>query len=120
MSGVELPTDNDAYLRWTTAHPAGYVINIQSGLYSSDARLHRADCRRINGAPPWGDGYIGLYIKICSDSLADLNACASENVGSTIRPCGRCRPVPLGMAWHLAFTLRASPRRSAPADAQPA
>jgi hypothetical protein len=98
MSGVELPRDNDAYLRWTAMHSAGYVINIQKSLNPGDARLHRASCHWINGSPPRGDGFIGSYIKVCSDSLADLNAWASGRAGSTIRPCGTCRPVLLEAA----------------------
>jgi hypothetical protein len=54
VSGVEFPADNDSYLRWTAAHPAGYVINIQRSLNASDARLHRAGCHWINGVPPRG------------------------------------------------------------------
>jgi hypothetical protein len=92
VSGVEFPGDNDSYLRWTTMHADGYVINIQRGLNASDARLHRASCHWINGVPPRGDGFVGSYIKVCSDSLADLDTWASERVRSKIRPCGTCRP----------------------------
>jgi len=94
MSGVELPRDNDSYLQWTATHSTGYVINIQRSLNPGDARLHRASCRWINGSPSRGDGFIGSYIKVCAESLADLNAWAGPQVGSTIRPCGTCLPVP--------------------------
>jgi hypothetical protein len=96
VSGVELPGDNDSYLRWTAMHAGGYVINIQRSLNASDARLHRASCHWINGVPPRGDGFVGSYIKVCSDSLVDLSAWVTERVRSTIRPCGTCRPALLG------------------------
>lgn len=96
MSGVEFPGDNDSYLRWTAMHAGGYVINIQRSLNTSDARLHRASCHWINGAPPRGDGFVGSYIKVCSDSLADLDAWVNERVRSMVRPCGTCRPAMLG------------------------
>lgn len=98
MSGVELPGDNDSYLRWTATHPDGYVINIQRSLNPSDARLHRAICHWINGMPPRGDGFVGSYIKVCSSSLVDLSAWTTECVRSTIRPCGTCRPTLPGVS----------------------
>lgn len=98
MSEVELPGDNDSYLRWTAMHADGYVINIQRSLNASDARLHRASCHWINGAPPRGHGFVGSYIKVCSDSLADLDSWVSDQVRSQIRPCGTCRPDILGAA----------------------
>jgi hypothetical protein len=56
------------------------VINIHRSLNAGDARLHRASCHWVNGAPPRGDGFVGSYLKVCSDSLADLDAWASERV----------------------------------------
>lgn len=89
-------SSSDAYLAWNAAHwNRGYVINIQRSLNSSDARLHRAWCNTINGAPPRGRGFVGLYIKICSESLAELRQWADLHVGAEIRPCGswNCRPL---------------------------
>jgi hypothetical protein len=119
VSGVEFPRDNDSYLRWTTMHPDGYVINIQRSLNASDARLHRASCHWINGVPPRGDGFVGSYIKACSDSLADLDAWVSEQVRSTIPPCGTCRPPMLGAAIP-GVPARAPRGEELPRDASPA
>ncbi len=93
---VELPNNNDGYLNWTAAHSDGYVINIQRSLNPIDARLHRASCHWVNGAPPRGQGFIGSYIKVCSDSLDDLSNWVTERVGSAIRSCGTCRPLAPG------------------------
>ena len=96
MSIVEFrdPSGSDDYLAWTGTHwNSGYVINIQRGLNPSDARLHHAWCRTINGVPPRGSGFIGPYIKICSDSLAELRDWTAVHVGAEIRPCGSCRPL---------------------------
>jgi hypothetical protein len=96
VNGIEFPGDNESYLRWTAQHADGWVINIQRSLNTSDARLHRASCQWINGMPPRGDGFIGSYIKVCSESLAELGAWARERLRSEIRPCGTCRPATLG------------------------
>lgn len=118
MSGVELPGDNDSYLRWTAMHADGYVINIQRSLNASDARLHRASCHWINGVPPRGDGFVGSYIKVCSDSLADLSAWVTERVRSTIPPCGTCRPaVPGATAFGVPARTSREARLHGGADA---
>jgi hypothetical protein len=83
---------NAAYLAWTAANGHGYVINIQRSLNPSDARLHRAACRWINGTPSRGRGFVGSYIKVCSESVDELGQWAAVHAGSQIRACGTCRP----------------------------
>lgn len=84
---------NDAYLAWTAANGGhGYLINIQRSLNPGDARLHHAACHWINGTGPRGAGFVGSYIKICSETLDELKQWAVAHVGSEIRGCGTCRP----------------------------
>ncbi len=91
---VEQFRDNDrGYLTWTSAHPEGYVINIQRSLNPADARLHRADCRTINGQPARGRTWTeGLYIKVCSVSAPNLLDWASAHARSGIPRCRACTP----------------------------
>jgi hypothetical protein len=113
---LALPPDNGAYLRWTSTHPAGYVLNIQRTLNPSDARLHRAPCRWINGEPPRGGGFIGFYIKVCSESLPELTAWAGKNAGAEIRPCGTCQPLPRPGATARIQEDAPAPRQSQPCE----
>lgn len=86
-------SSND-YLTWTAAHWAdGYVINIQRSFNPGDARLHRACCQWINGAPPRGTGFVGAYVKICAGSLTELTQWMTTHIGAEVRSCGSCRPV---------------------------
>jgi hypothetical protein len=64
--------DDQGYPAWTAAHPGGYAIHIERSLNLGDARLHRADCRTINGRPARGAAWTGPCIKICSVSAQEL------------------------------------------------
>lgn len=72
MSIEQFRDDDQGCLTWTAAHPGGYAINIQRSLNPGDARLHRADCRTINGRPARGATWTGPYIKICSELAQEL------------------------------------------------
>ena len=85
--------DDRGYLAWTTAHPSGYVINIQRSLNPTDARLHRADCYTINGQPARGGSWTeGAYIKVCSVSASDLLDWERAHTLSGMPRCGACTP----------------------------
>jgi hypothetical protein len=93
---VELFRDDDqGYAAWLAANTRGYVLNIQRALHPSDARVHHAGCRTITGTPPRGRTWTGPYIKACSLSLPELDACALAHAGSAITRCGTCQPLPL-------------------------
>ncbi len=89
---IEFRDDDVAYLNWLSAHPAGYVINIQRSLNPVDARLHHASCRTIVDEPPRGGPRTGPYIKICSINLGDLNDWGVARAGEAITACGTCAP----------------------------
>lgn len=69
--------DNDAglYLAWLREHPDGYMLNRRRGKSDNYLVLHRAGCQRVQDynamARPGGFTARG-YIKVCSDSLAEL------------------------------------------------
>ena len=93
MSIGQFRDDDQGYLAWTAAHPGDYVINIQRSLNPADARLHRADCRTINGRPARGAAWTGPYIKICSASAQELQDWARTHLGTQITRCGTCSPL---------------------------
>lgn len=85
--------DDDAhYLAWLAAHPDGYVINILRNHSATTARVHRADCRTISGQNPQGGPWIGKYVKVCAEQLAELDQWATKQVGQAIPPCKICQP----------------------------
>ena len=49
MSAHEFRDDDAGCLAWLTGHPDGYVINIARNHNASEACLHHARCRAING-----------------------------------------------------------------------
>jgi hypothetical protein len=90
---IELFRDDDrGYLAWLAANAQGYVLNIQRSLNPSDARMHKSNCRTINGMPSRGSSWTSPYVKVCSGSLTDLGAWGLAIVGKTITRCGICRP----------------------------
>jgi hypothetical protein len=92
MDVEQFRDDDRGYLTWTTAHPAGYVINVQKSLNPSDARLHQADCYTINGQPARGNSWTGPYIKVCSTSFRQLQDWARGHLTAEVVRCGTCRP----------------------------
>lgn len=93
MNDARVFIDDDAgYQDWLAERPAGFVINIQRSLNTSDARLHRATCRTITGQPARGKAWTGPYIKVCADELTQLDLWAAQLTGSAITRCGTCLP----------------------------
>lgn len=81
------PRDDAAYLAWLAAYPDGYVINAApSG--RGYVLLHCATCSHIRTRAP----FIGpAYIKVCSDSAAELDAWAlrRRNAAAPLQGSGR-------------------------------
>ncbi|MFN8663835.1 MAG: hypothetical protein U0075_18215 [Thermomicrobiales bacterium] len=81
------------YVRWLETHPGGYVLNTYRKPHPDYLILHRATCKSISrtaSAPiAWTSGD---YIKICADSLGDLEAWSRVAVDGKPQPCGQCHP----------------------------
>ncbi|BBY73559.1 hypothetical protein MPRF_04580 [Mycolicibacterium parafortuitum] len=91
MSAQEFRDDDAGYLQWLATHRDGFVINIARNRRAVDARTHRAQCRTISGNNPRGGPWTGPYVKVCADTLAELEHwAAGEVIGETIRRCGIC------------------------------
>lgn len=93
---MEVFDDRDApYLSWLHEHPGGFVLNRRRGKSDGYLVLHRAGCGKIQSynimARP--GGFTGrAYIKICADTVAELQQYARSKGG---RPdgtfSGHCR-----------------------------
>jgi Swt1-like HEPN len=86
--GVAEFRDRDAdYLCWVGTHRSGYVINIgRSGRGS--AVIHHASCGAITSRAPFTDS----CMKVCSESLGQLDAWAVRQNGIVAQRCGICHP----------------------------
>ena len=88
----EFDDDDAGYLESARLHPDGYVINIARRYRAAAARVHRADCRTINGQNSRGGMWTGPYVKVCAGKLAELDAWATDQVGEPLVRCGTCHP----------------------------
>jgi hypothetical protein len=86
--------DDPAYLRWTSAHPDGYVMNVKGGDGSTHyLMLHKAQCDDVTsrrGLQRGGFTERG-YSKVCSHSLDALHDWATANRPQSLRhDCAHC------------------------------
>ena len=96
-SMVEMFDNNDdLYQKWLAENPDGFVINTTRD-YSKDYMvLHKATCSSIskytNMAQPGGFTE-RRYIKICSDTIEDLeNWVRKQGAITFTKECGKCAP----------------------------
>ena len=91
---MRLFEDDDAgYLDWVENRQDGFVVNTFRKPDPRYLMLHRATCGTIRGKPARGDRWTtGDFLKACSETRADLDQWARENVGGKLTPCGLCRP----------------------------
>jgi hypothetical protein len=92
MTVERFKDDESGYTRWLKENPLGFVLNIERSLGRSGLRLHKADCRTIQGTPPRGDTWTGAYIKVCSIDKQALIDWAERESGETPPSCGVCSP----------------------------
>ncbi|GAA1641173.1 hypothetical protein [Actinoplanes couchii] len=85
-------TNDDAgYLAWVAANPAGHVLNANRDPDPSHFRLHRADCRYVQGTPGNGVRWTHLYPKVCG-TRPELEAWVRDEVtDGQIHGCSNCR-----------------------------
>lgn len=90
--------NDEAYLAWLTAHPAGFVVNTRRGDGSPNYMvLHRASCGTISRAEgPVGQWTERGYMKICADTVEDLRRMThrlGRQEGDFSKCCGTCNPL---------------------------
>jgi hypothetical protein len=92
----EFRDDDRGYLSWVGANRDGFVINMRRNFNPIDARTHHASCRTITGENARGGPWTGLYIKLCSVDVGELDEWAIEHAGEPITRCRVCHP-----GWQL-------------------
>ena len=93
MSAHEYRDDDDGYRDWLNKHQGGYVINIPRSHSPVDAYLHDADCSALIAQIGRDVSLTGPYVKVCGETLAEVQQWATGNVRAPVSPCGVCRVV---------------------------
>lgn len=91
MSAHEYRDDDTNYLKWLHKNPHGYVINIQRSHSPVDAHLHDASCSTLIAQIDRDVNLTGPYVKVCGETLAEVEQWATDNVSELVPPCGICR-----------------------------
>jgi hypothetical protein len=80
--------DDDGFFSWQDEHPDGYFVNTQRNPNPNYLVLHVPGCGHFKGAPSvhWTKD----YIKVCSESRAELERWADESVGGEVTLCRSC------------------------------
>ena len=84
--------DEPGYARWLRDHPVGSVLNCDREPKASYLMLHRSSCRTISGQPARGTTWTVAYVKVSSDSQAQLDEWARSRTGANPTRCGSCAP----------------------------
>lgn len=89
-ASVQFVDDQEGYIAWLRGHPSGYVVNCNRSPSAAYLVLHRATCWTISGTQKNWTG--GSYIKVCADTLADLDTWGQRETGVYPSRCGTCTP----------------------------
>jgi len=86
--------DSDCrYREWLTEHQQGYVLNTRRRPDPRYMVLHRSECRSISRPADAGAFTERGYIKVCSDSPADLELWARRHGAPGFsKRCSFCDP----------------------------
>ena len=98
MSAQEFRDDDAGYLQWLATHRDGFVINIARNRRAADARIHCAECRTISGQNRRGGPWTEAYVKVCADTVAELEHWATSKV--TGRPSDGAEFAARVNLWH--------------------
>lgn len=85
--------DDQGYLWWISQYPRGYMVNAAMGSdrrpKADSMKLHRTRCGHFVGDISPGGFTARGFIKVCSESTAELERWAGETLGTTT-PLVRC------------------------------
>ncbi|MGH9029214.1 MAG: hypothetical protein ACRDV4_06315 [Acidimicrobiales bacterium] len=85
--------DDLGYGQWLRAHATGFVVNCERNPKASYLMFHRSPCHTVFGTPATGSTWTaGRYIKVCADTIAELEAWARSATGGGVERCGICVP----------------------------
>lgn len=80
--------DDEGFFDWLEAHRDGYIVNSFRNPKPHYLVLHRPGCPHFKGSPELN--WTKQYVKLCSDTRADLETWASETVGGEPTLCPSC------------------------------
>ena len=84
--------DDHGYVEWNRTHFHGFVLNSYRQPTARYLMVHRAHCRTITGTPANGRTWTHDPIKVCADSLAELDGWAVDRTGAQPTRCDTCTP----------------------------
>ena len=87
---ITIENDDDAYQAWLNDNPQGFVINTEKVPRCETLRLHRVSCSHIS-TPKRSNWTTGGYLKMCSNSIAELDGWAREYCAE-LPACQICHP----------------------------
>ena len=86
---ITFDRQDKGYLDWIDGHQHGYVVNTYRNPHPGYLRLHRASCGTISGTPARGTTWTdGDFVKVCSESIQELDCRARREANGTLKPCG--------------------------------
>lgn len=90
----EFSDDDRGYRIWCFAHPRGFVLNTSKPPSASTLTIHESTCSTISGGAE-DSSWTTSSIKVCSDSLKELEGWAHTAVDARPKGCQTCRPYPV-------------------------
>lgn len=85
--------DDEGYLRWISAHPAGLVINCYATPSTDYLILHRASCSSISVRQVDKEHWTHDYIKVCSEDRGETLVWCYSEAGGAPASCQLCDPL---------------------------
>ena len=90
---ITFDRQDEEYLSWVDGHRHGFVVNAYRNLNPGYLMLHRARCGTITGTPARGNTWTdGDFVKVCSETIRDLELWAQREAKGMLNPCQRCNP----------------------------
>jgi hypothetical protein len=90
---METFVDDDAgYLEWNRTHFRGFVLNVNRTPTIKYLMLHRTPCATITGRPSKGDSWTHDPIKVCADTIGEIDEWSFSTTGSYPKRCDTCSP----------------------------
>lgn len=100
MAAVLFENSDQDYLEWIDSHPRGYVVNSRAVFDPDYIVLHRSSCGSVRGYPAMDTDPGGFtersYIKICADSVTELQSYLKTHTRKSppfSKRCALCKPL---------------------------
>jgi hypothetical protein len=82
--------DDDSYLTWRRAHPAGWVLNCERQPKTTYLKLHRVDCPHLKSRPGWSN-LTTAFAKVCGTSPGPFDEWLTATLDTRPDRCPACR-----------------------------